>query len=86
MICAYRVEMTETGSEKSLPDGYMYSFNASALRDAVKKREKSYIPGYTLSGGETEVVAVDRDFHLELLQSVVVTTYIGKHSGDISKL
>lgn len=87
MLGAWRVEFTEVElGWGPRPDGYAYSLNRNALEEYSNLRQSYQQKGYRFDATPSEFVPITDEFNKELMDKVIWTTGIGKHSGDMTKM
>lgn len=82
---AWRIEMIEIEHGwGSRPDGYLYSLNKEAVEARAKKLTEGEWKGVTIAAGRAEFIPISPELHKDLMETIFITTAVGKKKGDLT--
>jgi hypothetical protein len=82
---AWRIEMIEVEHGWGpRPDGYIYSLNKEALQVHVKSLTDKKWKTVTIEAGPAEFIPISAELHKDLMETVCITTAVGKKKGDLT--
>jgi hypothetical protein len=82
---AWRIEMTEVEHGWGpRPDGYLYSLTKEAVEARAKQLTETKWKGVTILAGRAEFIPISAELHLDLMETVCISTAVGKKKGDLT--